>query len=67
MEKLSLRQLAVPMMKAIDSFNYLLKSHHRRVAVISYYIGKELNLSNDDLLELLTAAALHDVGALSIK
>ena len=67
MEKLSLRELAIPMMKAIDSFNYLLKSHHRRVAVISYYIGKELNLSNDDLVELLIAAALHDVGALSVQ
>ena len=67
MEKLSLKELAVPMIKAIDTFNYLLKSHHRRVAVISYYIGKELNLSNDDLFELIVAAALHDIGALSVQ
>lgn len=38
MQKLSLKELAIPMIKAIDSFNYLLKSHHRRVAVISYHI-----------------------------
>lgn len=67
MEKLSLRELAVPMIKAIDSFNYLLKSHHRRVAVVSYYIGKKLNLNNDDLSELIIAAALHDIGALSVQ
>lgn len=67
MEKLTLKELAVPMIKAIDSFNYLLKSHHRRVAVISYNIAKELNLSNDETLELIIAAALHDVGALSVQ
>lgn len=67
MEKLSLKELAVPMIKAIDSFNYLLKSHHRRVAVISYYLGIQLNLSDEELLELLIAAALHDIGALSVQ
>lgn len=67
MEKLSLRELAVPMIKAIDSFNYLLKSHHRRTAVISYNIGKKLGLSNDYLLELVIAASLHDIGALSVQ
>ncbi len=66
MEKMSLKELAVPMIKAIDSFNYLLKSHHRRVAVISYYIAKELGLSNDELLQLVIAASLHDIGALSV-
>lgn len=67
MDKLSLKELAVPMIKAIDSFNYLLKSHHRRVAVISYNIGKALNLDDDALSELVIAAALHDIGALSVQ
>jgi len=67
MERLSLKELAVPMIKAIDSFNYLLKSHHRRTAVISYNIGKKLGLSNDHLLELIIAASLHDIGALSVQ
>ena len=67
MEKLKLRELAIPMIKAIDSFNYLLKSHHRRVAVASYYIGKKLNLDNDELLKLVIAASLHDIGALSVQ
>ncbi|WP_321492128.1 HD domain-containing phosphohydrolase [uncultured Desulfobacter sp.] len=67
MRKMSLKELAVPMIKAIDSFNYLLKSHHRRVAVISYYIGKQLKLNDDDLFQLIIAAALHDIGALSVQ
>ncbi|WED23834.1 HD domain-containing protein [Vibrio sp. JC009] len=67
MDKLSLKELAVPMIKAIDSFNYLLKSHHRRVAVISYHIGKQMNLKEDELFELVVAAALHDIGALSVQ
>ena len=67
MEKLSLKELAVPMIKAIDSFNYLLKSHHRRTAVISYYIGKQLKLSDNDLFELIIAASLHDIGAMSVQ
>lgn len=67
MEKLSLKDLAVPMIKAIDSFNYLLRSHHRRVAVASYHIGKKLGLKDEHLLELVIAASLHDIGALSVK
>lgn len=67
MEKLSLKDLAVPMIKAIDSFNYLLRSHHRRVAVASYHIGKKLDLKDEHLLELVIAASLHDIGALSVQ
>ena len=67
MKRLTLKELSVPLIKAIDSFNYLLKSHHRRTAIISYYIGKKLNLSNGELLNLVIAAALHDVGALSTQ
>lgn len=66
-EKLTLRELAIPMIKAIDSFNFLLKSHHRRTAVVSYYLGKALNLSDNELFELIVAAALHDIGALSVQ
>lgn len=67
MKKLSLKELAVPIIKAVDSFNYLLKSHHRRVAVISWHLGKKLGLDDDALLKLVIAAAMHDVGALSVQ
>ncbi|WP_277657053.1 HD domain-containing phosphohydrolase [Seleniivibrio woodruffii] len=67
MDKISLKELAFPIIKAIDSFNYLLKSHQRRTAVISYHIGKELGLPCGDIAELVVAAAMHDIGALSVQ
>ena len=67
MEKLSLKELAVPVIKAIDSCNYLLKSHHRRTAVIAYHIGKKMGLGHDALFTLVISAAVHDVGALSVQ
>ncbi|SIN80396.1 HD-GYP domain-containing protein [Halodesulfovibrio marinisediminis] len=67
MDRISLKDLAVPIIKSIDSFNYLLKSHHRRTAVASYAIAKKMGLSNEDLFELVVAAGLHDIGALSIQ
>lgn len=67
MEKLSLKELAVPVIKAIDSCNYLLKSHHRRTAVIAYHIGKKIGLDQDRLFTLVISAAIHDIGALSVQ
>ncbi|MBN2829958.1 MAG: HD domain-containing protein [Candidatus Cloacimonetes bacterium] len=67
MEKITLKEFALPLIKSIDSFNYLLKSHHRRVAVISYFIGLKMGLSEKYLTDLVIAAALHDIGALSVQ
>lgn len=67
MEKLTLKELAIPLINAIDSFNYLLKSHHRRTAIISYFIGKEMKLSDEKMINLVISAALHDIGALSVQ
>lgn len=67
MEKISLKELAFPLIKAIDSFNYLLKAHQRRTSVIAYHIGKKLGLNYGDMVELVVAAALHDIGALSVQ
>ena len=67
MKKMSLKELAVPLIKSIDSFNYLLKSHHRRTAIISYYLGRQLRLSNEQMVDLVIAASLHDIGALSVQ
>lgn len=67
MNKLSLKELSIPLINSIDSFNYLLKSHHRRTAVISYFLGRQLKLSDDEMINLVIAAAMHDIGALSIQ
>ena len=67
MEAISLKELAVPIIKSIDSCNYLLKSHHRRTAIIAYHIGRKMNFDCDQLFRLIVAAAVHDVGALSVQ
>jgi HD-GYP domain-containing protein (c-di-GMP phosphodiesterase class II) len=67
MKKISLKELAFPLIKAIDSFNYLLKSHHRRTAVIAYNIAVKMGMSRDDIIDLVVAASLHDIGALSVQ
>ena len=65
--KMTLRDLVIPIIKSIDSFNFLLKSHHRRTTIISYHIGRELGLNDIDLFELVVSSGLHDIGALSIQ
>lgn len=67
MKNISLKEFALPLIKSIDSFNFLLKSHHRRVAIASYYLGKELKLDKYQMIDLILAASLHDIGALSIQ
>lgn len=67
MDKITLKELAFPLIKSIDSFNFLLKHHHRRVAVIAYFIGTRLKLEENRLADLVLAAALHDIGALSVQ
>ena len=53
--------------KSVALYNYLLKNHHRRVAVISFHIGKAYGLNEEQLSNLVIAAALHDIGALTVS
>lgn len=67
MEKYTLKDVAIPLIKAIDTFNFLLKNHHRRVAIISYQIGRAFGLDSEELANLVVAASIHDIGALSVE
>lgn len=53
--------------EAFDLLNVLLKNHHRRVAVMSYHIAREMGLSGQLLKNTVVAASLHDLGALKAK
>lgn len=64
---ITLKGLITSFSKSIDLYNFLLKSHHRRTAIAAYRIGKSLGLSEDCLSDLVIAAALHDIGALTIS
>lgn len=61
------KDLIYSFIQSIDLFNFLLKNHHRRVAIISWHIGCKLNLTNDQLNRVVLAASLHDIGALKIS
>ena len=63
----TLKGLITSFVRAIDLYNYLLVNHHRHTAIAAYHIGKEYGLSKKRLSDLIISAALHDIGALSVK
>jgi len=67
MEKISYSGIIKALLESIDLINYLLKHHHRRVAYISYELGREMGLSQKQLSNLVLASAVHDIGALYVK
>lgn len=66
MENTTLKEIMSSFIQSIDIMNFLLKNHHRRVAVTAYHIGLSCNLPEERLKQLVLAASLHDIGALSI-
>lgn len=64
---LTLKELIMSFTKSVDLYNFLLKNHHRRVAIIAYHIGKAFGLDPVALSDLVVAASLHDVGALTVR
>lgn len=63
----TLKGLIISFTKSVDLYNYLLKNHHRRTAIIAYNIGKDMGLTKNELSDLVIAASLHDIGALTVK
>lgn len=51
---------------AIDLIDPTITTHHKRVAYISYSIAKEMNLSAEELKDLVLASLLHDCGAVNL-
>ncbi len=63
---LTLKEMISSFTKCIDLYNYLLKNHHRRTAIAAYRIGMAMNLEAESLSNLVIAASLHDIGALTV-
>ena len=59
-------QLVSTLSDAVDLISPVLNNHHKQVAYISHKIAREINLYGDGLADLITAALLHDIGALSL-
>jgi HD-GYP domain-containing protein (c-di-GMP phosphodiesterase class II) len=57
--------LVLCLAQAVDLVSPLVADHHRRTAQIAYGLGMQMKLSEDELHDLVTAAALHDVGGLT--
>jgi response regulator RpfG family c-di-GMP phosphodiesterase len=57
--------LVLCLAQAVDLVSPLVADHHRRVAQITYSLGRQIHLPEDDLVDLVIAAALHDVGGLT--
>jgi putative nucleotidyltransferase with HDIG domain len=52
---------------AIDLIDPTITNHHKRVAYISYSIAKEMNLSEEEIKDLVLASLLHDCGAVNMS
>ena len=64
---LSTKNILISIIKSIDTFNELLKGHHKRTAIIAYQLGNSYGLNKKQLFDLVLSASLHDIGALSVK
>lgn len=67
MQNIFLKDVMVAFIQSIDLVNCLLKKHHGRVAIIAYEIGKAYGLPEDELKQLVLAASIHDIGALTVS
>lgn len=52
---------------AIDLVSRDLNNHHKQVAYLSYNIAKEMQLPNDDIIDIVLASIMHDIGAFTSK
>ncbi len=67
MTKISLKSTILSLIESIDLFNYLLKNHHRRTAIIASNLAKSIDLPPTEYRNLIFAASLHDIGALTVE
>lgn len=63
----SLFDLILCISDAVDLISPVVADHHRRVAYLSFQIARQYGLSPQRCKDLVVAAALHDIGALSLK
>lgn len=62
----SLFDLVFSFCDTLDMINPLLVNHHRQTAYITYRIADEMGMPYKEKKDLVLAAALHDIGALSL-
>lgn len=63
----TLKDVIISFVQSIDLYNYLLKHHHRRTAVITWHLAKACALTDREISNAVLTASIHDIGALSIE
>jgi len=58
-------ELVLCLAQAVDLVSPLVADHHKRTAQIIYGLGRQMKLPEFELMDLVIAAALHDVGGLT--
>lgn len=64
--RLDLYRLLLSVSEALDVVSRPLVNHHRQVSYVAFHLGKAAGVTSQELTELTLAAALHDIGGLSL-
>ena len=65
--KISLCDLSMAPSDVMDLVSPVFSGHHRQVAYIALSISREMGLPESERSTIAFAAALHDMGALSVR
>ena len=63
----SIYDFAACISESIDLVSPYFYNHHKKTAYFSYHIALQMGLSDDMISDIVLAAILHDIGALSIE
>jgi HD-GYP domain-containing protein (c-di-GMP phosphodiesterase class II) len=64
--RLDLYRLLLSVSEALDLVSRPLVNHHKQVSYLAFHLGRAAGLTGQELTELTMAAALHDIGGLSL-
>lgn len=67
MNKVSLIELMFCISDVLDLISDEVKDHHKRVACAAYYLAEAMQIDENNKRDIVLAAALHDIGGLSLN
>jgi hypothetical protein len=59
--------LVLCLSEAVDLVSPLVADHHRRTAQVAFGLATQMRLPEKDIQDVVMAAALHDVGGLTLQ
>lgn len=67
MFKISVMELVVCLSEVIDLMSEEIRDHHKRVACGAYLLAEACGITGEERRDIVIAAALHDIGGLSLE